>query len=109
MKYHGYSHPLTERRATGHDAVVTIGTFVSCSTRSPGIFPPPRRWFRDRAIFRNLGLGAEPGSPNEGECATNQVPMATNSLVRAHHEIRPPQLVFDLLVSLLEVVSRQVV
>ena len=52
--------------------------------------------------------GREPGPPAEGEGAEDEVPVPTDRLVGADHEVGPAQLLLELLVALLDPVPQAV-
>jgi hypothetical protein len=117
-KVQGSSHGRTRRRVTGQ---VVVEARAACESAS--IFlPAGRRAGRiDRVhASRSLGLGrwfqasggsallGEPGLPAEREGTADQVPVATDRTIAAHHEVRPAQFLLHLLVALLDPVAQSV-
>src|SRR3982074_2316512 len=115
----GSSQARTRRSVTGQ---VTMYVVLACDESAP-IFPPAGRRAgrngRVRArrsvslggwsgITSGAGLLREPGSPAERESATDQLPVAADGAIAAHHEIRPAQFVLDLFVALLDPVAQPI-
>ena len=92
---HGESQARTARSARGQD-----GAGGGTAAREPPLSAAGFRLRRRSLAWR--GVVAEPGSPAEGECAVDQGLVAADREVGADLEVGPAQLVFDLLVALLD-------
>jgi len=114
----GSSHARTRRSVTGQATVHAV-----TAAESTPIFPPAgRRAGRNDRVCegRSLGLGrwfqamygagllGEPRLPAKRESTADQLPVASDRTIAAHHEVRPAQFLLDLFVALLDPVPQSV-